>query len=396
MDDNNEPNFSPFDLANGALDKISPPPDFDGPVTNRNRRVTDPLCLIVLLGIWGVATWMGIWTLSAGNYNTFVHQVDYKGRICGLSIIEDETSGNVVLPSLLHIVDTLSNGVCVHECPTSSNLEPTTRTDLICKDDNDLLLMTSCLDNGSISNDPNTLITCGGCMYSMGTKQVKNQCLPQSANDVITKVNQVAEGKGLQPLAGWTNFKDSYITIFMNDLQTGFPIVAGAFGGSALLGLLVLVLFLIPNVISFTIWITAVLVPFAFGGGGAFLWFLSSKYAKDTSGLHSDFDSLLMFIFAIVMWTLSGISVVTLIIMRQKISLSIALTKAGTRAIREVRLSFLFPVVQVIAYAIFVGIIAVWLVFFSTTGLFVEKNETVFGSDIIFTTQQFTTFAHYK
>lgn len=389
--DNNEPNFSPFDLANGALDKISPPPDFDGPV--KNRRLTDPLCLVVMLGVWGVTTWMGVWSLGAGNYNAFVHQVDYKGRICGLG---NDSTGNE-LPSLLHIVDPLSNGVCVAECPSSINLEPTSRSDLICKEDSDLLSIAACLDGADISNDPNTLLACGGCMYSMGVKKVKNQCLPESATDVITKVNQVAEGKGLQPLSGWTNFKlQSYITVFMNDLQTGFPIVAGAFGGSALLGLLVLGLFLIPNIISFTIWITAVLVPFAFGGGGAFLWFLSSKYAKDTSGLHSDFDSLLMFIFAIVMWSLAGISVATLFIMRQKINLSIALTKAGTRAIREVKLSFLFPVVQVIAYAIFVGTIVAWLVFFSTTGVFVEKTETVFGSDITFTTQQFTAFAHYK
>lgn len=386
-----EESFNPFDLANGAADKTSPPPDFDGPV--KNRRVTDPLCLLVGLGLWGVATWMGIWSIQEGSYNTFVKPSDYKGRICGF----DTDANGDVLPPLLHPVDYLSNGKCVTECPTGGNLEPSRRSDLICKDDDDLLAITGCASGGAISNDLDALITCGGCMYAWGTTQKKYQCLPQSVSDVIEKVNDVAEGQGLEPLSKWTRFKlQSYITSFVNDLHTSTYIVAGSIGGSALLGLLGLVLYLIPRCIPVTVWGSAVLVPFALGGGGAFLWLLSSSYGDDQSGVHSDMKAIIMLILAITSWVFAGIAALSIFILRKNINLSIALTQAGTRAIREIKLCILFPVIQTAFFALFLGIMTLWLIYFSTTAVSIEETDNVFGSEITYKSQKYTMFGHYK
>lgn len=383
--------FSPFDLANGAAGKLSPSPDFDGPV--KRRRITDPLCLLLLLGLWGVATWIGVWSLQNGDYNIFLRPTDYKGRVCGV----DTDDNGVVLPSFIHISDTLSNGVCVNECPTEMNLAPTSRSDLICKDESDLLSMNTCLSGSNISNDPDTLISCSGCMYAMGVNQIKNQCLPGSVSPVIASINDVLESKGLGPIDGFNRIKQqSYIIKLMDDLHTSILVVAGAIGGTTICSLMILILYLVPRCIAFVIWFTALLVPGVFGVGGFFLWLLADRYANDETSLYPRYHVLFITFSAFFFWSLGGISLISLIDLRKKINLTIDLTKAGSRAIREVKLSFLFPIVQVVFYGTFLATIGYWLINFSTTGVFVEQTETVFGSDIIYTVKKFTTFEHYK
>ncbi len=396
--ENPEDIFNPFDLANGAADKLSPPPDFSGPV--RRRRITDPLCLLILLSIWGVATWLGVWSLQNGNYNILIHPTDYKGRICGFDV---DSSTGVELPPLWHVVDHLSNGVCVDECPSESNLEPSTRSDLICKDDGDLLAMGGCLDSngtGSISSDPDTLIACGGCMYATGTNRVKHNCVIDSADAVaaIEKFNVIADANdGLEPLTEWVGSGlFPYILQFLKDSHTAFYVVVGSFSGSALIGLMFLVMFLFPKCIPFAVWTSAILVPAAFGGGGVFLWFLSSAYTNDESGTHSDSKAMVVKVLAIVAWSIAGIFLFSLIFLWKKIGLAISLTKAATRAMREVKLCILFPVIQTVFYAIFLGVMALWFIYLSTTGNFVEETESVLGNDVTYTQQNFAVFAHYK
>lgn len=390
-----EESFSAFDLANGAADKISPPPDFDGPV--RNRRITDPLCFLVLLAVWGVTAWLGVWALQTGDFKEFVHPIDYKGRVCGF---DKDGSGNE-LPSLWHPVDFLSNGICVDACPSAINLEPTNKSDLICKDDEDLLQMEGCLSGSDISSDPNVLVTCGGCMYSMGIDQKKYDCIPSNVGEVIDAVNVAAEAQGLDPLNEWSTFRlQSYMTmlteVLMKDLDTSFYVVAGGLGGSALLGLCFLLLFLVPKCIPFTVWASAVLVPCAFGGGGTFFWFLSSTYEKDQSGVHSDLKALIMYILAITFWSISGIALISIILLRTKLNLTIALTKAGTRAIREVKRCVLLPIFQFVVYAMFLATMALLVVYFVTTADLVEKTESLFGNEVTYTTRKFPHLSHYK
>jgi len=187
-----------------------------------------------------------------------------------------------------------------------------------------------------------------------------------------------------------------YILQFVKDLHTSFYVLVGSFSGSALIGLLFLVMFLFPPCVAIAVWASAVLVPAALGGSGAFLWFLSSTYANDGSGIHSDFKALIVKILAIAAWSVAGIFLFSLIFFRKKINLSIAITKAATRAIREVRMCILFPIIQTVFYAIYLGIMALWFIYFSTTGNFVEETETAFENDITYTHQKFTAFGHYK
>ena len=106
-----------------------------------------------------------------------------------------------------HAVDILLNGVCIDGYANETDFDTANSVALVYKEDADLLAIDCCVEDGSISNDTDTLITCGGCMYKMGTDKVLSHCLPDSLMDVMKRVNQVAEGRGFKPMNGWNTIK---------------------------------------------------------------------------------------------------------------------------------------------------------------------------------------------
>ena len=389
--DNFDDTLSPFDLAMGGANKLNPSAAFDGPV--KQRRMNDPLCLIFLLATWGIASWVGFWSITNGNYDTLVHPADYKGRLCGV----DADSSGQVLPAYWHPVDALSNGVCIAECPTVSNLEPSTRSDLICKEEDDLLAMDGCASGGTISDDPSVLVTCGGCMFEMGSTSMNDYCNPTAIAPIIKKVNEVAEGQGQDPLDNWDSFEyTSYLQRFMRDLRTGFPIVGGAgFGGAAVFGMLYLILFRFPRCIGPTIWASAVLVPATLGGAGALLFFLANDYELDQSGLHSNFKVLTVKILSYTAWAVSGLVLFSIVIMRTQISKAISISKAASRAMREVSFTPVLAIMQIMAYAITIGVLSFWFLMIASSRKFTNESETVFGYELSYTSQAYSVLTHY-
>jgi len=391
--------LTPFDVAMGGAKKISPPADFDGPV--RSRRITDPLCLLFLFATWGVGTWIGAFNLQTGNYDVVVHPVDYRGRICGI----DKDSDGKVLPKYWHPVDIFSNGVCVAECPTESNLVPTSKSDLICKDEYDLLApdntpplgLVGCSSNGVISDDPDALVACGGCMYrGGGVKNVSDYCIPSAVTPIIAKIVELAESKSMGASGNWTDFEYSLedwnsfefatpIQRLVKDLRTVFPIFAGVgIGGTFLLGMLYIVAFLFPTCIAPAVWLSAGLIPAACGGGGALLFFLANDYKLDESGLHTDGEALFLNILAYTAWTLCGLVIIFLIRYARKINLGISMAKVASVGMRRVEMITVFAFVQFLLYAIVLGIFLLWFLMIAATEDFVWSQGKAFGNRLYF------------
>jgi len=392
MESIQEDELSPFDLAMGAANKLDPPADFDGPV--KQRRITDPLCLIFLLATWGITSWIGVWTLQNGNYDTLVHPVDYKGRICGV----DKGSNGQVLPSYWHPVDVLSSGVCVDECPTASMFEPTSKSELICKDVEDLLTMDGCaLSATVVATDLSILVTCGGCMFQTESKSLNDYCNPASVSSLIDKVNGIAVDQGKEALEGWNKFEySSYIQRLVRDLRTSFPIIGGAgFGGAVFFGFIFLLMARCPKCIAPITWTSAALLPAVLGGAGTLLFFLANEYKLDQSGMHSNFKATSVLILAYIAWSFAGIMLFSVVILRKKISRAISITKAGTRAISEVTFVPLFPILQTIAYAVMIGSIAFWFLMLAASRSATEEVATVYGFEISYYSQTYTVLAHY-
>ena len=383
--------FNPFDLANGAANKLDPPAGFDGPV--RTRRVTDPLCLIILLATWGVTIWIGVWSIQNGDIDVLVHPADYKGRLCGV----DKDSSGQVLPAFWHPVDTVSNGICVDECPSQSNLEPASIDDLVCKENDDLLAIVGCSSDETVSNDPSVLVTCGGCMYEIGSHSLNGHCTPMSITPIISKVNGEAEAQGLDTSETFQNFENRfYIKTLMRDLRTSFPIVSGmGFGGSIFLGLICLVLFRFSCCIAPLIWISAGLVPLVLGGAGTLLFFLANDYELDQTGLHSNFKVLVVKVLAYGTWALSGIMLFVVVIMKTQIRHAISISKAASFAIKEVTFVFTVAIAQTFAFTLLVGSLAFWMLMLASSKTFTMESSNMFGYEISHISQSYSVLANY-
>ena len=369
MDDNVEHTLSQFDLANGALKTLDPPADFDGPV--KKRRITDPLFFLLILGAWGVSSWIGVYSLQNGNYNRIVHPVDYKGRVCGV----DKDSSGQILPSFWHPVDNSSNGVCVEECPIQNNFQPNSENELICRDNEDLLSMDGCSIAGVLSSDVSALIACGGCMFKTESKVLNDFCVPTDVSSVVEKVNEAYVSQGVS-LSNWSTFKYStYMQRLARDVRTAFTIVSGVgIGGSVFLGIIFLILSIFPKGVAPMIWSSALLTPCALGGCGTYLFFLANKYSIDQSGMHTSAEAYTVLIASYVLWSVAGLVLCAVLIMRQDITKTILVAKAVTRSIKEITFSSVLAIVQMVLYLVTVGAFGFWVVLLSTTA---DKDYSV-------------------
>lgn len=59
-------------------DKLSAPPDFDGPTSR--RRFTDVLCTLLLWVMWISMTGLGIFAMQNGDYRLILYPLDYDGN----------------------------------------------------------------------------------------------------------------------------------------------------------------------------------------------------------------------------------------------------------------------------------------------------------------------------
>ena len=377
----------------GAEDKLSPPPHFNGPSSANGRRITDPLCALLLFASWGVASWIGVWSLQNGDYDSLFHPSDYKGRLCGV----DKDLNGEVLPTYWHAVDILSNGICVEKCPEQIMLDAVDSSDLICKEMGDLIEIDKCTSNGTISDDPDILVTCGACMYQMSTSKIMDYCLPDSYSVVVKGVNDAARRQGLTPLVQWNMVKVApYIQQLLRDFRRCAVIIIGlGFGGSVLLGTIFLYLLRVPRHIAATIWTSALLIPCCFAGGGTMLWILANSYEMQPTEIHSKEEIKGIRITAYVFWALSAIVLCVLTFLRKQITLAASIARVAARSVAEVKASFVLPFIQIIGYASLLTAIGTWILFLASTATPVTQWKHIFGSDMEHVSQVYSKEKHY-
>ena len=59
-------------------DKLTAPPDFNGPTTR--RRFTDILCTLLLWSMWISMTGLGMYAMQHGDYRLILYPLDYAGN----------------------------------------------------------------------------------------------------------------------------------------------------------------------------------------------------------------------------------------------------------------------------------------------------------------------------
>ena len=68
-------------MADHETEKLTAPPDFQGPVGKRS--CTDILCMLLLVITWGAMTYVGYTATQVGDYRLVLYPMDYDGNICG-------------------------------------------------------------------------------------------------------------------------------------------------------------------------------------------------------------------------------------------------------------------------------------------------------------------------
>jgi choline transporter-like protein 2/4/5 len=70
-----------YEDGDEALEKLSAPADWNGPV--ENRRCTDLFFLFLIILSWAAMTWIGIYATHNGDYRLVLYPLDYDGNVCG-------------------------------------------------------------------------------------------------------------------------------------------------------------------------------------------------------------------------------------------------------------------------------------------------------------------------
>ena len=97
-------------------EKLQAPADFDGP--SNDRVCTDVLCALLFLVMIGLMSALGYYAVSNGDYRIVLYPMDYAGNVCGTNF------GDLDMTEYpkLYLVNYVGGGVCVKECPKSTDL----------------------------------------------------------------------------------------------------------------------------------------------------------------------------------------------------------------------------------------------------------------------------------
>jgi len=391
-----------YDKEHGAEDRLQTTADFDGPV--KSRSCTDPLCIILLIGVWVVAFGLAIWSMNnGGDPRLLIYPSDYKGDLCGDTdesfIINDVLGGAndlldehvntgdlldsdapeenttttnhteiISLPPNWYMVDITWNGVCTKGCPNRTNLEPVDQSDLICKEDAYIRAnLTQCMMKGvddkptdEIIANPNALVVCGACMYQLESTPFLYRCVASNAEDIAAMyeiVNKTAYEQGygdiMEPINQAVDITADYLVKFANDIFVSKDIILTmGFAGTVFLGFLVLYILRIPGLMSLMVWTATLMTPALIAAGGFFCYFLADDYVDDFATQymsHSDMVQTLQ-ISAYILWALAGILVCVLIFLRKRINLAIGITKTAAHAVSDLPFSVFYPILQSVFY----------------------------------------------
>jgi hypothetical protein len=93
--------------------KANPKEESEGPT--RERHCTDVLCFLLLLAFWGFGIFLIYFSFKNGDAALLINTMDYNGNTCGKKGTYTE---NFPFAYIYQPMQSLSNAVCVSECPS--------------------------------------------------------------------------------------------------------------------------------------------------------------------------------------------------------------------------------------------------------------------------------------
>mmetsp|Transcript_37928 Transcript_37928/g.55919 ORF Transcript_37928/g.55919 Transcript_37928/m.55919 type:complete len:694 (+) Transcript_37928:61-2142(+) len=361
------PRIESRDAPDGLGHRIRPPPDFSGPV--KKRSCTDLFCALLVIGMWGAMTGLGIYASQHGDYRKAVYPLDYKGNICGTDLGEDDMTE---YPKLV-FVNSYGGGVCVKDCPkipdpyvysktlvTYSgiwNVEdqenpftPPEDFTLLFPDYSSAPSGYQCT-NEECYPDGNVTLSFtsdgineghGFAYYAVDTYEVLRRCLPDAkATDTLLELTGQSNPSSQDPLPSSTSglYVDMYTTRAYT-LGVGFAIALA-------ISFMYTLLIRIPGVVNILVWGSIFATTAMTVAGGVVLWKRAHNWnLSQASDFIQDNRVVVLRTFAIILWILAALFLCGLCALRRQIKLAIGCVKQAARAVDSMFSIVLLPVLQ--------------------------------------------------
>lgn len=375
------PTWSEYDKTQGCERRLSASSFAKASVISasntKQRKMTDPLIGLFLVGCWSIFAFVFIEAIKDGDVNRVIYGTDYKGRLCGIDLDDNFT----LLPKKWYPVDIAGSGLCIDSCPDVTSYNA---TDLVCKDNLDIQTLPGCLeDDGTITNDTNLLVLCGGCMYQLFSLNVPilNYCVPERLSEAEQFINSAASQIGLESETLYIGDAFNFIMMFVNDLIINWKVILGVgAGGATLLGFLFLLMLGMPGFLECSIWLGTMMVPVTLGSAGYYCSYLT----KDWNGRSDEQDALLAASY--LMYIFGAVSIVLIIYLRRRIQISIGIAKAAARAVLDFPSAMLYPFIQIFGFTCLLAACIPALLLLASMGRSQAQTSEFYGFQISYVT----------
>eukprot|EP00585_Thalassiosira_rotula_P006890 CAMPEP_0196143382 /NCGR_PEP_ID=MMETSP0910-20130528/13213_1 /TAXON_ID=49265 /ORGANISM="Thalassiosira rotula, Strain GSO102" /LENGTH=659 /DNA_ID=CAMNT_0041404827 /DNA_START=380 /DNA_END=2359 /DNA_ORIENTATION=+ len=385
-------------------EKLTAPPDFDGPTSN--RRMTDVLCTLLLLGMWISMTGLGIYGMQNGDYRLILYPLDYDGNVCGT----DKGDIDMTDYPYLYYVNDYSGGVCVRECPKLEGLaDPYTLVtydglfhvngSFVTEEDIDMADYSTsnntldcteslCYPDGNPESSYNSFGVMQGngfAYYALDTYQVFWRCV--FTDEGTEKLNPIVNPNGdrfkedvIDMATQNENIKEGYDVwhnLFGDMWTSRFFILALGFGAPIVVGFFYTFMLRVPGVLPIMVWFSVfatIGIVFAgawYAGDQATKWKTADPITQTESEINIATYS------SYALYAVGGLLVLLFLFMRKRIQLAMGCVKEASKAILKMPLIIMFPVLQGLGFMVFMIAWTVYAVNIASMG---EFSTNVFAA----------------
>jgi len=294
------------ELANGPMQK---------------RGCTDILCCLLFIAFLAGMVAVAAYSLSKGNPNLIGRGYDQDGKICGYTPGYEDYA---LLYFTVPVSGYLNQTLCVKTCPqdTSSTIDCKTTTSITsCSGTNDQTLLAAYYASGSSSNMKNKI-----WIYNT-TSYFSRYCAPASALTFAKSASSSLLDNDL--LQEW-----------FSDVKTAWAVIAVSIAVAFVIGFLYMILLRCCS--GVLTW----LAIFGFIAGTAILGWRFYQNAKDEEANNSGVDSnnyKAQKVIAYILWAITGLTVLAVLCLYNRIRLAIAILKAASDYVRNTLSVFLVP-----------------------------------------------------
>ena len=410
--DDNPNDHNPDDENRGDenrdMQRLVAPADFDGPTVDRH--CTDVFCFLLIIASWVVMTGIGAYAMANGNIDYILRPLDFDGGICGTNFNNlDRTN----FPYLLYT--NVFAGVCVNKCPDLEGVTADGLTDvrtLITYDgifqvpgaEIDLSSADGGAGNAVSSNDTGSAsikMFIEVADYSMSNDSItctEELCFPNNSTEESWTSRGINQGYGfafyvattyellfrcyvtsdaeerLQVLTGnkantttgnETSSSDSQQVGAANDLYSFWNklysdlylarwyIFGFGCGVSLLISLLYIFLMRLPFLLTTVVWTSIFTTILMFILGGYYAWSQATIWDDAVPKTVDDQTINLTTGFSFAMYGIGAVLALLACCLRRAIMDAIVCTKEAGRAVNTMTIILLVPVLQAIGFFLF-------------------------------------------